>query len=270
MFEPKISTADATATPDWQRYLVAQDWHRFTPADHRTWDRLTERQVKLLEGRIVSPFLSGWKRLGLYEPGIPKLDRLSDRLEAATGWRVARIPGLLHESDFFSLISERVFPSTDYIRGTDELDYTPAPDCFHDIFGHMPMLTEPAFADYYQLFGQAAMNATGMQRIQLERMHWFTVEFGLVNTDEGIRAYGSGIMSSPGELTYAVESDVPERKPFDPVDVLRTPYRIDIFQPIYFVIDGFDTLFDLAQSDLIAHINEARKLGMHQPKFEAA
>jgi phenylalanine-4-hydroxylase len=154
---------------------------------------------------------------------------------------VARVPGLLHERDFFQLLSERIFPSTDYIRGREELDYTPAPDLFHDIFGHMPMLTEPDFADFYQLFGKAALNATGKQRIEMERIHWFSVEFGLVEEPAGLRIFGAGILSSKGEVESALSAGV-EKLPFSPEAVAAQDYDVWHLQPRLFVLESFEQL----------------------------
>jgi len=209
--------------------------------DHDNWRFLFNRQMELLPGRAGDAFLDGVRILGMTDEKIPALADLSARMEAATGWRIARIPGLLHEKDFFDLISNRIFPSTDYIRGTEELDYTPAPDCFHDIFGHMPMLTEPAFADYYQLFGQAAMHARGVQRVQLERMHWFTVEFGLIKQKEGLRIFGAGILSSKGEVMHALGGEA-EVFPYSALRVIEQDYEVWHVQPILFALESFDQL----------------------------
>ena len=209
--------------------------------DHENWRFLFNRQMNLLPGRAGDAFLNGVDILGLTEEHIPSLARVSRNMEQATGWRIARIPGLLHEEDFFSLLARRVFPSTDYIRGADELDYTPAPDCFHDIFGHMPMLTQPEFADYYQLFGQAAGNAKGQQRVQLERMHWFTVEFGLIRQAEGLRIFGAGILSSKEEVTHALGGEA-EVRPYSAASVVEQDYEVWHLQPILFALESFDQL----------------------------
>lgn len=187
--------------------------------------------------------MEGVRILGMDDSGIPALKDLSARMEAATGWRIARIPGLLHEKDFFGLLSERVFPSTDYIREKHELDYTPAPDCFHDMFGHMPMLTEPAVADFYHLFGQTALRATGIQRTWLERLHWFTIEFGLVRQDNGLRIFGAGIISSKNEVTHALSQDV-EVRPFSMEAVINQDYEVWHLQPILFALESFEQLED--------------------------
>lgn len=215
----------------------------YAPQDQANWRFLFERQLALLDGRAGEAFLQGVDTLGMTSDRIPPLAAMSRRLHAATGWEIARIPGLLHEKDFFGLLAARRFPSTDYLRGTEELDYTPAPDCFHDMFGHLPMLTEPAFADFYQLFGQAALRAEGEDRVRLERLHWFTVEFGLVRQDDGIRVFGAGILSSLNEVGHAL-SDAVEILPFDPDRVVAQEYDVWHLQPTLFVLDAFEQLVD--------------------------
>ena len=205
------------------------------------WRFLFKRQMALLPGRAGEAYLEGVETLGMTAHEIPQLRDLSRRMEAAAGWKIARIPGLLHERDFFNLLANRTFPSTDYIRRKDELDYTPAPDCFHDMFGHMPMLTEPAFADFYHLFGQSALNAEGADRQSLERLHWFTVEFGLIRQDEGERIFGAGILSSKEEVQHAL-SDQVEKVPFDVERVIYQDYDVWHLQPLLFVLDSFDQL----------------------------
>ena len=215
----------------------------YPEGDHETWNFLFDRQMELLPGRASETYLEGVERLGLSNDGIPPLRDLSRVLDRATGWKVARIPGLLHERDFFRLLSERLFPSTDYIRGKEELDYTPAPDMFHDIFGHMPTLTQPAFADFYQLFGKAALHAKGVDRQSLERFHWFTVEFGLIEDPAGYRIFGAGIMSSKGEVLHALSDDV-EHRPFSPEAVISQDYDVWHLQPILFVLESFEQLVE--------------------------
>jgi phenylalanine-4-hydroxylase len=197
--------------------------------------------MQLLPGRAGAAYLRGVEKLDMTPDRIPALRDLSSALEREAGWRVARIPGLLHERDFFTLLSQRLFPSTDYIRGTSELDYTPAPDLFHDIFGHMPMLTEPAFADFYHLFGQAALNAKGIDRQSLERLHWFTVEFGLIRDPNEIRIFGAGVLSSKGEVGHALGDEV-EQRPFSIDAVINQDYEVWHLQPILFVLESFDQL----------------------------
>ncbi|WP_412067138.1 phenylalanine 4-monooxygenase [Rubrivirga sp. IMCC43871] len=205
------------------------------------WRFLFARQMSMLPGRAGEAYLEGVKTLGMTPDHIPTLRDLSRRMEAAAGWRIARIPGLLHERDFFGLLNDRVFPSTDYIRRKDELDYTPAPDCFHDMFGHMPMLTEPAFADFYHLFGQSALHAEGVDRQSLERLHWFTVEFGLIKQEVGERIFGAGILSSKDEVQHAL-SDKVEKVPFSIEAVINQDYDVWHLQPKLFVLDSFEQL----------------------------
>lgn len=221
----------------------------YPQGDHETWNFLFDRQMELLPGRASESYLEGVQKLGLGATGIPALRDLSRVLDRTTGWKVARIPGLLHERDFFRLLSERLFPSTDYIRGKEELDYTPAPDMFHDIFGHMPTLTQPAFADFYQLFGRAALDAKGVDRQSLERFHWFTVEFGLIadgpsaEDPAGYRIFGAGVMSSKGEVLHALSDEV-EHRPFSPEAVIAQDYDVWHLQPILFVLESFEQLVE--------------------------
>lgn len=215
----------------------------YPEGDHETWNYLFRRQMALLPGRASESYLEGVEKLGLSDDGIPALRDLARVLDRATGWTVARIPGLLHERDFFRLLAERKFPSTDYIRGKEELDYTPAPDMFHDIFGHMPTLTQPDFADFYQLFGQAALDAKGKDRQSLERLHWFSVEFGLIREEDGYRIFGAGIMSSTEEVKNALSDNV-EHRPFSVEAVIEQDYDVWHLQPILFVLDSFEQLVE--------------------------
>ena len=209
--------------------------------DHTIWNTLFNRQMNLLPGRAGEAYLRGIELLQLVPDRIPSLHSLSSILHKTTNWKIARIPGLLHERDFFNLLAQRVFPSTDYIRGEEELDYTPAPDLFHDIFGHMPMLTVPAFADFYQMFGQVALSATGKQRTHLERLHWFTVEFGLIKQEEGTRIFGAGILSSKEEVVHAL-SDSVKVLPFSTEAITEQDYDVWHLQDVLFVLESFDQL----------------------------
>ena len=240
---------------------------RYTDEENAIWQDLISRQVPMLPGRACPQWIDAMEAMDFPTDRIPQLAEVSDVLRKHTGFSVAPVPALIGFTEFFTLLANRQFPVATFIRSREDFDYIEEPDVFHEVFGHTPPLTDHRFAAFVEAYGRAGLAADPKDHAMLARLFWFTVEFGLVHTPEGIRAYGSGIMSSPGELVYAVESDVPERKPFDPVDVLRTPYRIDILQPIYFVIDSFDQLFQLAQSDLLSYIQEARRLGMHAPKF---
>jgi len=235
--------------------------------ENEIWHDLITRQIPMLQGRACKPWINAMHEMDFPKDRIPQLKDVSAVLMEHTGWSVAGVDALIPFTEFFGLLASKRFPVATFIRTREDFDYIQEPDVFHEVFGHTPPLTDHRFAAFVEAYGKAGLAADPKDHAMLARLFWFTVEFGLVNTDEGIRAYGSGIMSSPGELVYAVESDKPERLPFDPVEALRTPYRIDILQPVYFVIDSFDELFELAQSDLLGHIKEARRLGMHEPKF---
>ena len=239
----------------------------YSAEEHATWRDLMKRQIPLLNGRACNPWIRAFGEMNFPTDRIPQLKEISEILQKHTGWSVAAVPALIGFTEFFGLLANRQFPVATFIRRREDFDYLQEPDVFHELFGHTPPLTDHRFAAFVEAYGQAGLAANPKDHAMLARLFWFTVEFGLVNTDEGLRAYGAGIMSSPGELLYALDSEKPLRKPFDPVDALRTPYRIDIMQPVYFVIDSFDDLFELAQADLLGYIEEARKLGMHKPMF---
>lgn len=242
----------------------------YSAEENAVWRDLIERQIPMLNGRACGPWIRALDEMNFPKDRIPQLKDVSEVLKEHTGWSVAPVPALIGFTEFFGLLANRRFPVATFIRRREDFDYLQEPDVFHEVFGHTPPLTDARYAAFVEAYGKAGLAAEPKDHAMLARLFWFTVEFGLVNTEEGIRAYGAGIMSSPGELTYAVESDKPLRKPFDPVEALRTPYRIDIMQPIYYVIDSFDDLFELAQADLLGYIQEARRLGMHAPLFEAA
>jgi phenylalanine-4-hydroxylase len=259
--EKSGSTSYRSKQPDKQGII------HYSNEENAIWHDLITRQVPMLPGRACPQWISCLDEMNFPIDRIPQLKEVSEVLRAHTGWVVAPVPALIGFTEFFELLASKRFPVATFIRSRKDFDYIQEPDVFHEMFGHTPPLTDHRFAAFVEAYGRAGLAADAKDHAMLARLFWFTVEFGLVRTGEGVRAYGSGIMSSPGELVYAVESDVPERKPFDPVDVLRTPYRIDILQPIYFVIDSFDQLFDVAQADLLGYIKEARRLGMHEPKF---
>ena len=213
----------------------------YPQSDHESWKYLFDRQMKFLPGRACNEYMDGVDKLNFTRDKIPALKDLSHVFNKTTGWKVARVPGLIDVNDFFGLLRRRVFPSTDYIRGKEELDYTPAPDCFHDMFGHMPLLTDTDFADFYQQFGEAALNAEGMNRKYLETFHWFTVEFGLIRQPEGMRIYGAGILSSKEEVQHALSDEV-EVRGFDPERMVLQEYDVWHLQPILFAIESFEQL----------------------------
>lgn len=231
------------ASSDW---TIPQDWDAYTPEEHATWDTLSERQAKLLPGRASSAYLKGLEALKLSESGIPNFDELSERLMKLTGWQVVAVPGLVPDHVFFDHMANRRFVAGNFIRRADQLDYIQEPDVFHDVFGHVPMLADPVFADYLEAYGRGGNRALELGALkQLGRLYWYTVEFGLVQEDAGLRIYGSGIVSSWAESRFALESDSPNRIRFDLKRVMRTEYRIDDFQQNYFVIPNFDELLRL-------------------------
>ncbi len=239
----------------------------YSEEENAVWHDLIVRQKQYLPGRVHPEWIAALDRLELPEDRVPQCKEVSEVLLDHTGWQVAPVPALIPFTRFFELLSNKQFPAASFIRSRDEFDYLQEPDIFHEIFGHTPMLTDSRFAAFSEAYGRAGLAADKKDHAMLARLYWFTVEFGLINTAKGLRSYGAGINSSPGELVYALESDVPQRKPLDPVDALRTPYRIDIYQTVYFVIDSFDTLFELAQLDLLSLVAKARQLGMHAPTF---
>jgi phenylalanine-4-hydroxylase len=229
-----------TPAVDW---TVPQDWATYTSAEHALWDRLFARQSRQLVGRAVPAFLQGLDVLHLTRPGIPDFAELSDKLTALTGWSVVAVPGLVPDEVFFEHLAHRRFVAGRFIRRPDQIDYLEEPDVFHDVFGHVPLLSDPVFADYMQAYGEGGLRAVRLGAIQrLARLYWHTVEFGLIRSDEGLRIYGAGIVSSHGESLYALESATPPRIAFDLQRVMRTRYNIDAYQPAYFVIDRFEDL----------------------------
>ena len=230
----------AQPSDDW---TVPQDWAAYSAAEHALWDRLFTRQSRQLVGRAVPAFLQGLDVLHLSRPGIPDFAELSDKLTALTGWSVIAVPGLVPDEVFFEHLAHRRFVAGRFIRRPDQIDYLEEPDVFHDVFGHVPLLSDPVFADYMQAYGQGGLRAVRLGAIKrLARLYWHTVEFGLIRSEEGLRIYGAGIVSSHGESRYALESAKPPRIAFDLRRVMRTRYDIDDYQPAYFVIDRFEDL----------------------------
>ncbi|MDP4535014.1 phenylalanine 4-monooxygenase [Alkalimonas collagenimarina] len=239
----------------------------WTDEDNQIWHELITRQLGCIEGKACDEFMAGLERLQLPTDRIPQLEEVSKVLRETTGWECAEVPALISFDRFFELLANKKFPVATFIRSREEFDYLQEPDIFHEIFGHCAMLTNPAFAEFTHAYGKIGLAASKEDRVYLARLYWFTIEFGLLKTKQGLRIYGGGILSSPGETVYALESATPERKPFDAVDILRTPYRIDIMQPIYFTISEIDDLFDIAHLDMMTLVQKAKELGLHAPKF---
>jgi phenylalanine-4-hydroxylase len=235
----------------------------YTEEENKTWEILYHRQIKIVENRACEEYLQGLEELKLPQTHVPQCQEVSKILQQKTGWSVVPVAALISFSDFFTLLANKQFPAASFIRSMAEIDYLKEPDIFHEIFGHCPLLTNPVYADFMWEYGKIGLNATSKERVLLARLFWFTVEFGLIQTAKGLRIYGAGILSSKSETIYALESADPLRKIFNPLDVLRTPYRYDVIQKIYFVINQYQNLFDLLKTDILKLIHEAQRLGEH-------
>ncbi len=250
-------TATRPAQGDW---TIAQDWSHYTAEEHATWDTLFARQAKLLPGRASNAWLRGLDVLKLSKPGIPDFEELSERLMKLTGWQVVAVPGLVPDDVFFDHMANRRFVAGNFIRRPDQLDYLQEPDVFHDVFGHVPMLADPVFADYLEAYGRGGQRALGLDALKyLGRLYWYTVEFGLIAEPEGLRIYGSGIVSSYAESRFALDDPSPNRIMLDLARVMRTEYRIDDFQQNYFVIPSFDELLRFTVETNFAPLYEELK-----------
>jgi len=243
---------DKGYVPVYTTDVVAQPWASYTATDHEVWATLFRRQRELLVGRASDEFLVAQDAMGMTPDAIPKFDELNKVLAGATGWELVGVEGLLPELTFFDHLAHRRFPVTWWIRKPEQLDYLAEPDLFHDLFGHVPLLMNPVFADYMQAYGRGGVKAHAIgpeALVNLTRLYWYTVEFGLIKQADGLRIYGSGIVSSKGESIYCLESAAPNRIGFDLERIMRTRYRIDTFQKTYFVIDSFEQLMDATRPD---------------------
>ena len=243
---------DKGYVPVYTTAVVEQPWDSYTDTDHRVWAQLFERQKAVLPGRASDEFLAALAAMEMTPDRIPKFDDLNPILRAATGWELIGVEGLLPELTFFEHLANRRFPVTWWIRKPDQMDYLSEPDLFHDLFGHVPLLMNPVFADYMEAYGRGGVKAHGIGEdalVNLTRLYWYTVEFGLIRQKDGLRIYGSGIVSSKGESIHCLESDAPNRLGFDLQRVMRTRYRIDTYQKTYFVIDSFEQLMRATDPD---------------------
>lgn len=237
----------APARPDW---TIDQGWSNYTADEHAVWRTLFERQSRLLPGRACDAFIHGMQDLPIGPQQIPDFEQMSKVLKKRTGWEVVAVPGLVPDDVFFEHLANRRFPAGQFIRKPHELDYLEEPDVFHDVFGHVPMLMNPAIGDYIQAYGEGGLRANRLGVLdKLARVYWYTVEFGLVQQPDGMRIYGAGIASSASETRFAVEDDSPNRVRFQLERVMQTRYRIDDFQETYFVLDHLDDLLELAKID---------------------
>jgi phenylalanine-4-hydroxylase len=239
-FEHVFDKPPEGAAEDW---TIPQNWRAYTETEHKTWDTLYARQMKILPGRAADVFLKGLESLDLNTGGIPDFSLMNPKLQALTGWTVVCVPGLVPDEVFFDHLANRRFPSGQFIRKPDQLDYLQEPDIFHDVFGHVPMLTDPDFAAYMEAYGKGGQRAAALGMLpNLARLYWYTVEFGLMKEADQLRIYGAGIVSSATESVFAIEDPSPNRIGFDLERVMKTLYRIDDFQQVYFVIDSIEQL----------------------------
>ncbi len=254
---------DKGYVPVYTTAIIEQPWDSYSAEDHRTWATLFERQMDILPGRACQEHLDALAGLRMDAGRIPKFTEINTLLKAATGWTIIGVEGLLPELTFFDHLANRRFPVTWWIRRPDQIDYIAEPDLFHDLFGHVPLLFNSVFADYMAAYGRGGVKAQGLGEDALQyltRLYWYTVEFGLIRSAQGLRIYGAGIVSSKGESIYSLESDAPNRIGFDLKRIMRTRYRIDTYQKTYFVIDSFDQLFDATRPDFTPLYDELRAL----------
>lgn len=243
-----------------------QGWEKYTETDHQVWKTLYNRQMDLLPGRVCEEYLEGVRTLGIEAHEIPKFDELSRILKPLTGWEIVAVPGLIPSTPFFTLLANRKFPVSNWIRKPEEMDYLEEPDLFHDLFGHVPLLTNPVYGDFIAAYGRGGLKAMTMKSLKyITRLFWYSIEFGLLNTPQGLRIYGAGIASSRGETLYALDSDSPHRVGFDIMRMMQTHYRIDDFQETYFVIESFDQLFDATRPDFAPYYDKLKTLPTLDP-----
>ncbi len=244
--------------PDKSGYIAYSD------TENRMWNELITTQIEVVPDLACREFLQGLDTLDFPVDRIPQCEEVSAVLRETSGWEVTPVDAVIGFTEFFQLLNNKQFPAASFIRDYDEAEYLQEPDIFHEYFGHTPMLTHPDFANFVHEFGKLGCRVDQSYHGMLARLFWFTVEFGLIKTDEGLRALGAGILSSPKEAEYAIGDNAPLHKPFNPVDIFRTRYRIDILQPVYFCLEGLDQLYDLVNQDLIGYLEKARRLGMYE------
>lgn len=249
-------------------FTIDQDWEHYSADDHAIWQELYKRQSKLMPGRACSEFIEGLEQLQMAE-GVPRFEQLSDILMKRTGWQVVAVPGAVPGDVFFEHLANRRFPATDWIRTREQMAYLEEPDVFHDIYGHVPLLINPVFADYMQAYGLGGLKAKALKGItNIGRLYWYTVEFGLIRSkrdNDELRIYGAGILSSSEETVYSLTSPTPKRVAFDIKRIMRTDFHITDLQELYFVIDDFEQLFDATRPDFTPYYEELRGQPSHQP-----
>jgi phenylalanine-4-hydroxylase len=270
-----VEASEATSKERYQNaprraddHTIDQAWTAYSVAEHDRWDRLFARSQAVLEGRACDEFIAMMHALKLSESGIPDMEKLSDRLDRITGWRVVPVAGLVPDDVFFNHLANRRFPAGAFIRSEQEMDYLEEPDIFHDVFGHVPLLANPVFADFMQAYGKGGQRAMSLNMLpNLARLYWYTVEFGLIRSPQGLRIFGAGIMSSTTESVFALEDPSPNRIAFDLERVMRTKYIIDDFQQTYFVIESFEKLLEDCYKDfapVYARLRSASDIEAHE------
>lgn len=260
----KNSTTYVSRQPD------AAGFVQYSEDEDRVWAELYARQRRAVEGRACAEFIHGLETLKLPQDRVPQLPEVSKALMRETGWQVVSVPALIPNEQFFALLAQKKFPAATFVRRREEMDYLQEPDIFHELFGHAPMLTNPYFAGFTETYGRLALAADEADREFLARLYWFTAEFGLIHPrGESLRIYGGGILSSIGETEYALSGRPQVQRLYVP-EALRTPYRIDIMQPVYFAIEDLRELYELTRTDLMSQVHEARRHGLRAPLFQAA
>ncbi|MGE3610093.1 MAG: phenylalanine 4-monooxygenase [Bacteriovoracaceae bacterium] len=236
--------------------------------ENHTWNKLITRQTEIIKNRACPEFIEGLEKIQFSTDRIPQHNEINQRLKEFTGWQVEVVPALIPAKEFFTLLANKKFPAASFIRIPEELDYIQEPDIFHEFYGHVPLLTNQPYAQFMEEFGKLALSIPSKDRRRLFRLFWFTIEFGLVKTQLGTRAYGGGMLSSIHETVYCIDSDTPKREPFDALTALRTPYRIDIPQPLYYVLNHFEDLFKILDLNVKSLLEESKELGDLAPLFE--
>lgn len=242
----------------------AKGYIQYTDEEHSVWHDLYTRQRPIVEQFACPEFIEGLDAIQLSADHIPQCKDISKALEQHTGWAVVPVEALISFEEFFNLLATKRFPAASFIRIREELDYLQEPDIFHEVFGHCPLLSNPDFAKFTEAFGKIGLKADKKDRARLARLYWFTAEFGLIKN----KIYGAGILSSKSETLYAGESEKPRREPFDMLTALRTPYRYDIIQTLYYVIEDFKTLYTMVEHDLLGLLQQAKAMGDIERTFD--
>lgn len=248
----------------------ASGFVEYTKEENLVWHDLYMRQIKNIENRACQEYIDGISAIGIAPDAIPQIPEINQRIRALTGWEVAPVPALIDFDKFFDLLAAKKFPAATFIRSRAEMDYLQEPDIFHEIFGHCPLLSNQHYADFMEAYGKLGQTVDRPTKVMLARLYWFTIEFGLIQTKQGLRIYGGGILSSFGETQYCLDDPKPIRQPLNALEAFRTPYRIDIFQSVYFVIQEFRDLYDVMHQDLLSIIAKAKNLGLYQPLYPVA